>query len=106
VTPPAVVTAFVAQALRDDPILVDLQGDADFNRIDPAHLTMPTLILFGARDPGVAPLDAGKLFARLGAADKSVVELPGADHAAQLEDTHDAWIAAVVGFLTRSQARH
>jgi hypothetical protein len=30
-----------------------------------------------------------------------MVVLPEADHAAQLEDTHDAWIAAVVNFLTR-----
>jgi hypothetical protein len=33
------------------------------------------------------------------------VVLPGGDHAAQLEDTHDAWIAAVVSFLARPPVR-
>ena len=49
--------------------------------------------------------DAGKFFAALATPDKQMVSLPGADHAAQLEDTHDAWIAAVVNFLTRPPAR-
>jgi pimeloyl-ACP methyl ester carboxylesterase len=30
-----------------------------------------------------------------------MVVLPGADHCAHLEDTHDKWIAAVVSFLAR-----
>ena len=34
-----------------------------------------------------------------------MVVLPGADHAAQLEDTHDAWIAAIVNFINRPPAQ-
>jgi pimeloyl-ACP methyl ester carboxylesterase len=101
VTPPAVAQAFVAQALAADPVLADLRGDAEFNALDPAHFSLPTLVLFGERDPGVAPRDAAKLLARLAAPDKQLVVLPGADHAAQIEDTHEAWIAAVVNFLNR-----
>jgi pimeloyl-ACP methyl ester carboxylesterase len=58
-------------------------------------------VIFGERDPGVVAEDAGKFFARFGTGDKQMVVLPGADHAAQLEDTHDAWIMAIVSFLNR-----
>lgn len=105
VTPPAMVKAFVEQALKADPILVDLKADVEFNALKPAKVTTPTLVLFGDRDPGVLIDDAGKFFARLATPDKQMVVLPGADHAAQLEDTHDAWIAAIVTFLNRPPVR-
>jgi pimeloyl-ACP methyl ester carboxylesterase len=101
ITPPAVIQAFTEQALKADPVLVDLKGDAEFNALKPAKVMTPTLVLFGERDPGVIAEDAGKFFARFGTGDKQMVVLPGADHAAQLEDTHDAWIAAIVNFLNR-----
>ena len=105
VTPASVVAAFVEQALKADPVLADLKNDAEFNAFKPAKLTVPTLVLFGERDPGILQEDAGKFFARIAAADKQMVVLPGADHAAQLEDTHDAWIAAVVNFISRPLPR-
>ena len=105
VTPPAVIQAFVEQAMKADPILMDLKNDGEFNALKPAKLTTPTLILYGERDAGVLPDDAGKFFARLAASDKQMVVLPGSDHAAQIEDTHDAWIAAIVNFLNRPGAR-
>lgn len=105
VTPDAVVKAFVAQALRADPVLADLRSDAEFNALDPARLRTPTLVLYGERDPGVLHEDAGKFFARLATPDRQLVVLPGADHAAQLEDTHAAWIAAVINFLARPSPR-
>jgi hypothetical protein len=49
--------------------------------------------------------DAGKMFAKLAARDKQMIVLPGADHAAQLEDTHDAWISAIVSFINRPLPR-
>jgi pimeloyl-ACP methyl ester carboxylesterase len=101
ITPPAVINAFTEQALKADPVLVDLKADAEFNLLKPAKVTTPTLIMFGERDPGVVAEDAGKFFARFATGDKQLVVLPGADHAAQLEDTHDAWIAAIVNFLNR-----
>jgi pimeloyl-ACP methyl ester carboxylesterase len=104
VTPPSVVGAFAAQALEADPVLADLKGDSEFNALNPELVSVPTLVLFGARDPGVVMSDAAAYFARLASVDKQMVVLPGADHAAQLEDTHEAWIAAVVNFLTRPTA--
>ena len=105
VTPPAMVEAFVEQALKADPVMVDLKGDAEFNQLKPDKVVVPTLVLYGENDPGVAPADAGKFFGRLGTHDKQLVEIPGGDHCAHLEDTHDAWIAAVVNFLNRPPAR-
>jgi len=105
VTPSTVVAAFVEQALKADPVMVDLKGDAEFNLLKPEKVAVPTLVLYGENDPGVTPADAGKFFGRLGTHDKQLIEIPGADHCAHLEDTHDAWIAAVVNFLNRPPAR-
>jgi pimeloyl-ACP methyl ester carboxylesterase len=105
ITPRAVVNAFVEQAMKADPILVDLKDDDEFNGFDAELLTTPTLVIFGSNDPSVVMEDAGKMFAKLAARDKQIVVLPGADHAAHIEDTHDAWIAAVVGLITRPVAR-
>lgn len=101
VTPKSVVNAFIAQALKADPILVDLKDDDEFNVFEPEQLMTPTLVIFGSNDPSLLIEDAGKMFAKIAARDKQMVVLPGADHAAHIEDTHDAWIAAVVGFITR-----
>ncbi|MEO8482413.1 MAG: alpha/beta hydrolase [Acidobacteriota bacterium] len=105
VTPPGVIHAFVAQALKSDPVLVDVRYDVEFNALAPARLSVPTLIMFGDRDPGVTRSDADKLFAAIGTPDKQVVVLPGADHAAHLENTHDAWIEAICAFIKRHPAR-
>ena len=99
VTPRVVVTAFVAQALKSDPIAADLKNDGEFNVLDPARLTGPTLVIFGDRDINVPPGEGDRFMQRLRAPRKQMVTLAGADHAAQLEDTHDAWIAAVAGFI-------
>lgn len=99
VTPRAVVDAFVAQALKSDPIAADLSNDGEFNVLDPARVTVPTLVIFGDRDINVPPGEGDRFLRRLRSSRKQIVELKGADHAAQLEDTHDAWVAAVAGFI-------
>jgi pimeloyl-ACP methyl ester carboxylesterase len=105
VTPPAVVKAFTEQALKADPVLADLKNDSEFNLFKPEKLSTATLVLYGSKDPAILPEDAGKFFGRIATGDKQMVVLPGGDHAAQLEDTHEAWIAAVVNFLTRPPVR-
>jgi pimeloyl-ACP methyl ester carboxylesterase len=105
VTPKSVITAFVDQALKADPTLVDVKDDDEFNAFDAEQLATPTLVIFGSNDPSLLIEDAGKMFAKIAARDKQMVVLPGADHAAHIEDTHDAWITAVVGFITRPQKK-
>jgi pimeloyl-ACP methyl ester carboxylesterase len=99
VTPRVVVEAFVTQALKSDPIAADLRNDGEFNVLDPARLSVPTLLIFGDRDINVPPGEGDRFLRRLRAPRKQLVALPGADHAAQLEDTHDAWVAAVAEFI-------
>jgi len=65
------------------------------------RLTMPTLVMYGERDPNIEVRDAGNFFAGLATLDKQLVVFPGADHCAHLENTHDAWVSAVVTFLNR-----
>lgn len=101
VTSDAVRKAFAAQALAADPIRTDWIREEEFNALDPARLTMPTLILHGSRDPGI-PIDVtGRFFEKIGASQRQWTLLPGGDHAAQLEDTHAAFVRAVVEFMTR-----
>ena len=99
VTPRAVVQAFVTQALKSDPVAADLKNDGEFNVLDPARLAVPTLLIFGDRDINVPPGEGERFLRRLQVPRKQLVSLPGADHAAQLEDTHDAWVAAVAAFI-------
>jgi len=103
VTPAAVVRAFVDTAIKTDPILADWRNEEQFTS-DSARVSVPTLVLYGDRDPNIDVRDAGSFFARLGTQDKQLVVFPGADHCAHLEDTHDAWVAAVVNFLNRHAA--
>jgi pimeloyl-ACP methyl ester carboxylesterase len=101
VTPSIVIKSFVDQALKADPIRIDLKGDGEYNALKPDRVKVPTLVLFGEKDPGIVMTDAGKFFAQLATPDRQMVVLPGADHAAQLEDTHDRWVAAIINFLNR-----
>lgn len=97
VTSPAVIRAFVDQALRADPVMADLRGDDEFNALDPARVAVPVLLIYGDRDPTLS----SEMVHRLadGFDDGQVVVLTGADHAAHLENTHDAWIEAVATFV-------
>jgi len=101
VTSPAVVQAYVAAALAADPIRVDWRDEEQFDALDPAQVKVPTLLLHGERDP-LTPLPAqARLFAQLGNPDRRWIILPGGDHAAMVEDSHAAFMAAVVSFLQR-----
>jgi pimeloyl-ACP methyl ester carboxylesterase len=101
VTPRAVMDAFAQQAVKADPVRMDWIKEGEFNTLDPAQLTMPTLVLHGSEDPGV-PMDvAAKFYERIAASRRQWTVLPGADHAAQLEDTHTLFVTAVADFITR-----
>lgn len=101
VTPRVVVEAFVQQALAADPVRADWIREDEFNVLRVEKLTMPVLVIHGARDPGMDSLTTAKFVARLASAHRQWTILPGGDHAAQLEDTHDAFVDAVAGFVLR-----
>ncbi|MEI6244622.1 MAG: alpha/beta fold hydrolase [Acidobacteriota bacterium] len=101
VTPPAVVKAFVSAALASDPILAEWKDDQEWNALKAERMFVPIMLLHGSNDPGASASAAGEFLAAVGSRARSYVVLPLADHCAQLEDTHDAWISAVVEFITR-----
>jgi pimeloyl-ACP methyl ester carboxylesterase len=101
VTSQKMIDAYVAAALAADPVRVDWHKQSELQALDPAKVVVPTLLMQGERDP-LAPADAqARLFTRLGTPDRQWVVLPGGDHAALVEDTHVAFIAAIVAFVSR-----
>jgi pimeloyl-ACP methyl ester carboxylesterase len=103
VTPPAVIRAFVEQALRADPVMADLRGEHEFNALDPSSIDIPVLLIYGDRDPTVTRELVARLEAGFTRAAATTVVLPGADHAAHLENTHDLWVHTVDAFVSRRQ---
>lgn len=99
VTSPAVIRAFVEQALRADPVFVDAKADREFAGLAASRVPVPTLVVFGSRDPAFNQAGAKRFVAALAHSTRRLLVLPGADHAAHLEDTHDAWVKAVVSFV-------
>jgi pimeloyl-ACP methyl ester carboxylesterase len=102
VTPPAVVKAFAEQALAADPVYAEWKIDR-YMTLTAASLRAPVLVIHGEKDPGADVATAAEFLAAVSTGDKRYVVLPGADHCAQLEDTHDAFVAAVADFVTATR---
>ena len=97
VAPKKMIDAYVVAALAADPVRVDWRNQlSEFQALDPSKVLVPTLIMQGERDP--VALAAPKL-------QQFAVPAEGGDHAALIEDTHPAFIAAIVSFASRPQ-RH
>jgi len=105
VTPPQVIRAFVAQALAADPIFAEWKNEEQWNALRANKLTVPFMILHGELDPGADPAAAGAFMAAAPASTRSYVVLPGADHCAQLEDTHELFMSVVTEFITRPKIK-
>jgi pimeloyl-ACP methyl ester carboxylesterase len=99
VTEPAVIHAFVAQALAADPIFAEWRRFSQWDILRADKLKTPVLIIHGELDPGADP-DAAKAFlAAVKSPLRHHIVLPGADHCAQLENTHGRFVDAVVHFI-------
>ena len=93
------VDAYVKMALAADPVKTDLRGYSDYNQLDPAKLTMPTLVIAGMHDPLAPPENLAKLYMRIGTGHKQWVSVPGGDHAAFLETPRAYFINELVAFI-------
>lgn len=93
------IEAFVEQALAADPVRADWHGSDQWNALDPDKVTVPTLVLHGAKDPYAPIANQAKLFSRLGTDDKAWTTIAGGDHAAHLEDAGPRFMAAVLSFI-------
>lgn len=104
-TTQATIDAFVATALKDDPVRSDWRGEDQFNAFDPAKVKIPVLLIHGEHDPYATIQKGEKLFTRLGTGDRSWVVLPNSDHAVHLEDGQARFVQAVIEFITASGPR-
>lgn len=95
---PAVVDAYVRQALASDPVRTDWRRQAELTP-DPAAVRVPVLLLHGVGDPLAKVEMQARLFSRLGTPDRAWVILPGADHAAHVENSQAQWVHAILRFL-------
>ncbi len=93
------IDAYVALALKYDPIRVDMNQMNQFNQLDPSKVKVPTLILQGEHDPIGPTAVQTKLFERLGTAHKQWTVIKGGDHAAFMETPRPYFIHALVNFL-------
>ena len=95
------VQAYVAAALKADPVRSDWRRLDEYNALDPQRVLVPTLLLQGELDP-LAPTDAqARFFSRIRTPDRQWVVIAGGDHAALLEDMQPAFVAAMVSFIER-----
>ncbi len=94
---PALIAAYVAQALAANPVRVDWRDEQQFV-FAPEKITVPTLVLYGARDP-LLRAESASFFAALATPDRAFVVLPDSDHAAHVENSQRAWIHALAEFL-------
>lgn len=93
------IDAYVAAALSADPVRVDVRRNDQYNALDEAAITIPTLVIHGEHDP-LTPMDRqARLFVGLGTGHKQWVSVPGGDHAAFLEAPRAYFIHELVAFL-------
>jgi pimeloyl-ACP methyl ester carboxylesterase len=97
----AAIDRYVEVALEADPVRVDWGRLHEWSELDPAKVTVPTLLIQGEHDP-IAPTEAqAPFFAGLGTGDREWVTVPGGDHAAFMETPRAYFLDAMVGFLER-----
>lgn len=93
------IDSYVKQALAADPVRTDIRSASDYNALDAAKLTMPTLVIHGAEDPLAPPENLAKLYTAINTGHKQWVTVPGSDHAAFLESPRDYFIDELVTFM-------
>ena len=99
------VRAYVSAALKADPVRTDWRRLDEYNALNPARVHSPVLLIQGELDP-LAQTDAhARFFARLANPDRQWVLIAGGDHAALLEDTQPAFVAAMVAFIERPHTK-
>ena len=97
----AAIDRYVEVALEADPVRVDWRRLDEWVELDPAKVTVPTLLMQGEHDP-IAPTESqAPFFAALATGDREWVTIPGGDHAAFLETPRAYFLDALVGFLER-----
>jgi pimeloyl-ACP methyl ester carboxylesterase len=97
----AAMDAFVASALRHDPVRMDWRSLEQWRRLDAGLVRRPTLLLQAEHDPLALPEVHAALFAGLATADKAWVVIPGGDHAAFMETPRSYFLRQIETFVFR-----
>jgi len=85
--PPEPATKFAQAALLSDPYKANWYNLSQFNNLDPARITVPTLVVAGDQDPYAPIRVQASLFEHLGrGADRTWSIIADADHAVHLLD--------------------
>ena len=98
-----VIDAYVSSTLKLDPILADWNKLSQWTQIKPEKITVPTLVINGARDP-FSPADKlAVFFGRISNPDRTWVIIPNSGHAAHLENSSGQMINSIVNFVRRKK---
>lgn len=95
------IELYVKAALQADPVRTDWRHLEQWNALDAKKVAVPTLLIQGEFDPLAPTASQARLFAKLANPDRAWVIIAGGDHAALLEDTQPAFVAAMVNFIQR-----
>jgi len=95
----AAVDAYVAAALAADPVRVDVRSMDQYNTLDCAKISIPTLVIAGEFDPLAPASNQVKLLTSLATGHKQFVSVPNSDHAALLERPRDYFLHEIAAFL-------
>ena len=93
------IDAYVAAALKADPIRTDVKSRDQYNALDESKIKIPTLVIAGQFDPIAPAKYLTKLLNALGTGHKQYVSVPNGDHAAFLEAPRAYFIHEMVAFL-------
>lgn len=99
------IDAYVVAALKADPVKSDWNHTEQWEALDPKRVTVPTLLLQGEFDPISQMAAQVWFYTNLGTADRQWVTIQGGDHAALMEDTQPAFVAAMAAFLDRPRRK-
>ena len=103
--PPEPATKFAQAALLSDPYKAHWSYLSQFNNLDPARVSVPTLVVAGDQDPYAPIRVQASLFENLGrGADRTWSIIADADHAVHLlDDGRDRFINLVTSFVENSK---
>ncbi len=97
------INAYAEASLDADPVRADWRHMDQFNALDPAKLSMPTLVIRGEHDPIGNMNRQTKLFKGLANAESQAVVVAGGDHAVHLEFP-ERFTEALMAFLERPRS--
>jgi alpha-beta hydrolase superfamily lysophospholipase len=93
------IDAFVASALKYDPIRVDWRALPVWLVLNASKVTVPTLLMDAEHDPVTDDTVLSNVFQKLATSDKSWVMIPNGDHAAFMEGPRDYFLQMMAAFI-------